>query len=489
MNNEQKKVQAPISEQKIFKIMLWIAFPVSGVFLLKNLIGGNISGALTVGITMLVFGGALVVMRALKVADVYRQLTVSIGLAFVVFIISINSGSYYSDDFPLFLAVIAMTALYFRPKYALAQIVICDILLALLYVIHPEKAESLSQFIMCTVIFTLAGFLIYLTIKRGRAYIAISENRAREAEKLLGSLTRLGNEIQVNFENSNVSIEKLRETRQRLDNSTAEVMQGSQNIMEGAWDVVLTCEDVKEKVRTTGDQVTALTEGVHHVENALATNQQNIEEMSQQMMSVRRATAQINEVFRELELHMQEISEVTKQLDSISASTTMLALNASIEAARAGQEGAGFAVVASKVRDLAVDSTECSGQVANVVSQMQIQIEETTNQLSENDRIIESSLAALKDLQNGFEQLTTQFDSLYQNIESQNNNVSEVDTIFEELRNKIEEVSQCTQQNQSSVESISEAIVVYKDGVEKIVDDSRRVRDLSEDMIEISGME
>ena len=248
---EQKKVQAPISEEKIFKIMLWITFPVSGVFLLKNLIGGNVGGAITVGVTMAIVGGALLLMRALKIADVYKQLTVSIGLAFVVFIISINSGAYYSDDFPLFLAVIAMTALYFRPKYALAQIVVCDILLALLYLIHKEKAESLSPFIMCTVIFTLAAFLIYMTIKRGRAYIAMSENRAREAEKLLNSLTQLGNELQTNFENSSNSIETLRNTRQLLDTNTNELKQDSQEIMQGAQSVASTCEDVKVKVRAT----------------------------------------------------------------------------------------------------------------------------------------------------------------------------------------------------------------------------------------------
>ncbi len=486
---EQKKVQAPISEEKIFKIMLWITFPVSGVFLLKNLIGGNVSGAITVGITMAIFGGALLLMRALKIADVYKQLTVSIGLAFVVFIISINSGAYYSDDFPLFLAVIAMTALYFRPKYALAQIIVCDILLAVLYLIHPEKAESLSQFIMCTVIFTLAAFLIYMTIKRGRAYIAMSENRAREAEKLLNSLTQLGNELQTNFENSSNSIETLRNTRQRLDSNTNELKQDSQEIVQGAQSVASTCEDVKVKVRATEEQVVALTEGVRNVESALATNNRNVEEMSQKIMSVQNATRQINQVFGALEKYMQEISEVTKQLDGIANSTTMLALNASIEAARAGQNGAGFAVVASKVRDLAVDSTECSGQVAGVVEQMQLQIEETTRQLAENDQVIETSLVALKDLQSGFEQLNEQFASLYLNIESQNKNVSEVETIFELLRDKIDEVSYRTERNQTSVESISEAILVYKDGVEKIVEDARRVNELSADMIEITEQE
>ena len=484
-----KKIQEPISEQKIFKIMLWIVFPVCGVFLLKNIITRSLTGALTVGITVLVLAIALIIMRVLKVDERHCQLMASIGLTFVDFVISLNSGAYYSDDFPLMLAIIAMTALYFRPNYTLIQIVICDILFALLYIIHPEKAESLSQFIMCVAIFDLAAFLIYLTIKRGRAYISISEKRANEAEKLLDSLTQLGNELQTNFENTTKRIETLRETRGQLDNNTTELKQGSQEIMDGARDVVHTCEEVKDKVSATGRQVATLTEGVRHVEDALAANQQNMEEMSEKIESVRRETGQINQVFHLLQQDMEKISDVTKQLDSISSSTTMLSLNASIEAARAGQNGAGFAVVASKVRDLAVDSTECSAQVAGVVAQMQRQIQETTEQLAENDQIIETSLETLKELQKGFEQLTEQFGVLYQNIASQNNNVSEVDDIFEQLRGKIDEVCRFTENNQNSVESISDAILVYKSGVEEIVDDSLRVHSLSTDMLKLSEME
>lgn len=483
---ESKKVQEPISEQKIFKIMVWIVFPVCLVFLAKNVIVKNTVGMITVAVTMVVFGIALLLMRVFKVDQKHCQLTASIGLIFVEVVISLNSGAYYSDDFPLLLAVIAMTALYFRPQYTLIQMGVCDVFWVLLYVIHPEKAESLSQYIMCVAIFNLAAFLVFLTIKRGRAYIAISEQRASEAEKLLNSLTQLGNELQTNFDNSTSRIETLRSTRQRLDSNTSQLEQGSREILEGAKDVVSTCEEVKDKVQATGQQVTILTEGVHKVENALAANKQNMKEMSQQFESVQKENRQINEVFHILEDYMQQISEVTQQMNTISSGTTMLSLNASIEAARAGQNGAGFAVVASKVRDLAVDSTECSARVADVVSQMQGQIQETTRQLAENDKVIETSLDALRDLQNGFAQLTEQFALLYQNIESQNTNVSEVGAMFEQLRNKIDEVSQFTENNQNSVESISEAILVYKNGVEQIVDDSMRVHTLSTNMMELS---
>lgn len=489
MNNEKTKPLNAISEQKIFKIMLYVTFGVAGLFLIKNILTKSIGGAITIGACLSVFGIVILIMRFRKMPDKYQQLVVSMALAFVIFIVSLNSGSYYSDDFPLYLAAIGMTGLYLRPKYTIIQTILCDILLALQYIIHPEKAESLSQFIMCTVIFTLASILIYLTIKRGRAYNEMSLNRACEAEKLLASLNQLGDELQKNFEKSSNSIERLRQTSAQLDGHTEVLRMGSGEIVQGAQEVADTCEDVKVKVRATGQQVNALIDGVYQVETALATNQKHIEDVSRQMRSVQTATEQVNDVFRTLEQHMQKISAVTEQLYGISNSTTMLALNASIEAARAGQSGAGFAVVASKVQDLAVDSNTCSGEVAAVVSQMQEQIDETTEQLAGSREVINASLDALKNLQEGFEQLYEQFGSLYQNIESQNQNVSDVDTIFEELRGKIAQVSKFTETNQLTVESIAKAMTVYKEGMEFMVDDTRHVHELSADMIELAKQE
>ena len=64
-----------------------------------------------------------------------------------------------------------------------------------------------------------------------------------------------------------------------------------------------------------------------------------------------------------------------------------------------------------------------------------------------------------------------------------------MDAIFGQLHDKIEDVTQYTEHNQRSVKSISEAILVYKDGVEKIVDDSRHVHAVSENMIKCSENE
>ena len=183
---------------------------------------------------------------------------------------------------------------------------------------------------------------------------------------------------------------------------------------------------------------------------------------------------------------MQEITTATKQLNKISSNTTLLALNASIEAARAGEAGSGFAVVAGKVKELSVDSTGCSEQVSDVVKQMQEKVTKTTKQLEESTQALIDSMKLMTELQGDFKQLTNQFDVLYENIEGQNQNMSQVDSIFDELKEKVTEMSTYSEENHSVVDSIAEAMNVYRANVQQVLQDTKEVNDLSASMLKMS---
>ena len=485
---DEKKVtrKQPISKDKIFKVMLYITYIVSGAFLLKNIIGGNLPGIVAIGLCLVIFTAILLTLRGLKRDVKEQQFMTSMGILFVVFIISQFSGESSSDDFLLYMAIMALTGLYLRPKYTLIQVILADIMLAVQYFIHPEKAGAPEQYITCLLIFTLAGVILYLVINRGRAFIEVSQSRAEEAENLLASLQQLGEELEHNFESSSAGIEGLRKTNDRLYQNAEELRIGSTSITQGAKGVEDTCDNVQVKMEETEKQVVALTDGVRSFEDSLEVNRKNMAEMNQQMEVVQSAMGQVNQVFQLLEQQMKEIFKVTEQLKGISSSTTILALNASIEAARAGQSGAGFAVVASKVQDLAVDSNKCSEQVASVVGQMQRQIQETTRQLEESGLAINASLDTLQGLQDGFSQLTDQFGNLYQNIEAQNGNINQVNTIFETLKNDIDEMSHCSDENQKAVEDIAEAMNVYKENMDQMIQDTKQVYELSSNLLSLT---
>lgn len=486
MNENQMTIKEPVSKEKIFKTMLYVTYIVAALFFVKNILLKSLAGALVIGVSLAVFTVILFIMRSRHAKEENQQFVVSMSLLFLVFIISLNSGDYYSDDFPLYLAVIGLTGMYLRPKYTKIQGILAGILLVLQYVIHPEKSESTGQFFLCLAMFILASGMFYLAIQRGRAFILRSQARAEEAEELLKSLLTVGEELQHSFENSSSRIVELQAADTRLEGNANDLKQSSESISQGARDVELACDNVHDRIQVTESQIDALNGDVKTFETALSANCKNMEEMNRQMGTVKRTMHETNEVFRVMENRMQEIYKVTEQLNSISASTTMLALNASIEAARAGHAGAGFAVVASKVQELAVDSNKCSVQVVDVVNSLQKQIQETTSQLGESTEAINLSLGALDELQGGFDNLTQQFDSLYSNIEEQNSNISRVESIFKELKDRISDMSSHSEENQASVEAIAEAMEVYKDSMRQVIDDARHLHELSESMLELS---
>jgi len=81
--------------------------------------------------------------------------------------------------------------------------------------------------------------------------------------------------------------------------------------------------------------------------------------------------AGVSETMRALDASSREVSSVTEAISALALQTNMLALNASIEASRAGSAGSGFAVVAGEVRRLAERSTESSRKIAGIVQTMQ----------------------------------------------------------------------------------------------------------------------
>ena len=161
----------------------------------------------------------------------------------------------------------------------------------------------------------------------------------------------------------------------------------------------------------------------------------------------------------------------------------MLALNASIEAARAGTAGAGFAVVASKVQQLAVDSTGCSKRVEEVLGAMQEQILETTEQMHESTEAIHNSLKSLNIVQGDFDGLTERFKRLYQHIEEQNQNIHSVDSIFDALKDRIAEMNTYSEENQETVDSISDAMGKYQMHMAMVIEETKHVNTVSENML------
>ena len=140
------------------------------------------------------------------------------------------------------------------------------------------------------------------------------------------------------------------------------------------------------------------------MKNAQAVNEQtktvqmDAEDSRRQMQDMLAAMAEIRH-------SSQSIGRIIKTIEDIAFQTNILALNAGIEAARAGNMGSGFAVVANEVRNLANKSSEASKSTADL-------IKKSLEKVEQGDRIADRTAEALMDVVNGVEDITKSIHSI-----------------------------------------------------------------------------
>ncbi|MEM5771076.1 MAG: hypothetical protein AAGU32_22755, partial [Bacillota bacterium] len=270
MKTAQKTGKRPISEETVFKIMQILTYVVTSAFLVKNIIAKEWRGVLVIGACLAILTIVLLLMRAAHAKAKSRHFAVSISLVFVVFFVSTYSGASYSDDFATYLAVMGLAGMFLQPKYTLAQGILTEILLVIQYLLNPEKAGDLSQFILCMATFALAASMLYLVIKRGQSFIQISQVRAEQAETLLGSMSAVGEELQRNFENSSKQIELMQIANTHLETNADDLKKGSSDIAQDAQELVHTFVNVQERMQATETQIGALNGEVKTFEAVLS---------------------------------------------------------------------------------------------------------------------------------------------------------------------------------------------------------------------------
>lgn len=363
------KKNTNIDSAKMLTINTVSVLAVCALFAIINLATNNIlPGILTFSLGVII----VIIATVLKKRASYsiRSMSISLLQFTAIFLITFIKGS-TAEMFPLYLASIAFSGLYFNANLIKIEIIYANILLITVSIFFRDIAfngEESSVIIVGIISINLASIFTWVVSKWGRDFINQSKVEEKEATTLIDTINKKMDESEEATKVQQTIFNKIKISAGKVNDTTYKMTDISNNLSAGADEQSSIIDSLTIEIKNIVEQIKLSSDISHNASEISSKALKQVAIGNSKMETMLVAMQDINDVSR-------EISKIIKTIDDIAFQTNILALNAAVEAARAGQAGKGFSVVADEVRNLATKSATAAKTTEELIDKSILTVE------------------------------------------------------------------------------------------------------------------
>lgn len=327
-----------------------------------------------------------------------------------------------------------------------------------------------------------------ITEKDETGKLSVSMNKMQKTVKsVMKGISHASEELSSHSEELTQSASEVKSGSEQVAITMQELATGSETQATTASNLAVVMENFTKKVQNTnknGEKIKNSSIGVLSMTNE---GKQYMEDTSQQMAKIDGIVQEAVKKMAILDNQTQEINHLVVIIQKIADQTNLLALNAAIEAARAGEHGRGFAVVADEVRKLAEQVAVSIADITGFVEKIQVESNRVSDSLQSGYAEVEEGTSQIAKTGQTFNQINTSVTTMVEDIKGISDNLESIKVNSEIMNGSIEEIASVSEESAAGVEQTSAASQQITSSMEEVAGSSEQLSNLAENLADMVG--